>query len=269
MRVRVLYTDVDGTLVGPGGDLLLDGSGTPTRVAVDALLRAREHGLEIVALSGRDVARVDELARLLGLETWVGELGGVRVYERGLRRVVDVGAYPGEGSPVDALYPLVGELVARAPGTLEPHDPWNDGRLVSLMVRGELDLEDAHARLERDGYPWVEIVENGIIGRRYESLPSVSNVRVYHLAPRGISKRDAVLADQKERGLGADECAVVGDAAADLACHDVVARCFVVRNAIDKDPSFADVVAQAPNATVTRAGHGAGFAEAVAALLDR
>jgi phosphoglycolate phosphatase len=266
--VRVLYTDVDGTLVGPGGDLLLDGTGVPTRVAVDALLRARARGLEIVALSGRDVARVDELGRLLGLDTWVGELGGVRVYERGLRRVVDVGAFPGDGSPVDALYPVVGELVARSPGTLEPHDPWNEGRLVSLMVRGELDLDDAHARFERDGHTWVEIVENGIIPRAYESLPRVSKVRVYHLAPRGISKRDAVLADQKERGLDAGECAVVGDAAADLACHDVVARCFVVRNAIDKDPSFAEAVAEARNATVTLGDHGAGFAEAVDALLE-
>lgn len=268
MAVRVLYTDVDGTLLGPGGNLLADGSGAPTRVAVDALLRARTHGLEIVVLSGRDVARVEELGRLVGLDTWVGELGGVRVYERGLRRVVDVGAFPGDGSPVDALYPVVGDLVARSPGTLEPHDPWNDGRLVSLMVRGELDLGDAHARLEHDGFGWAEIVENGIIPRRYDGLPSVSKVRVYHLAPRGISKRDAVLADQKERGLGADECAVVGDSAADLACHDVVARCFVVRNAIDKDPSFAGVVTQAPNATVTRDDHGAGFAEAVDALLD-
>ncbi|HZR13884.1 MAG TPA: hypothetical protein VFC33_11615 [Acidimicrobiia bacterium] len=266
--MRVLYTDVDGTLVGPGGNLLLDGSGAPTRVAVDALLRARASGLEIVALSGRDVARVDELGRLLGLAAWIAELGGVRVYERGTRRVVDVGAYRGDGSPVDALYPLVGELVARAPGRLEPHDPWNDGRLVSLMVRGELDVDDAHARLDRDGYGWVEIVENGIIPRTYDSLPSVSKVRVYHLAPRGISKRDAVLADRKERGIAAAECAVVGDAAADLACHDVVARCFVVRNAIEKDPPFADVVARVPNATITRQGHGAGFAEAVDTLLD-
>jgi hydroxymethylpyrimidine pyrophosphatase-like HAD family hydrolase len=264
----VLYTDIDGTLVGPGGDLLSTGGHEPTRVAVDALLDARRAGLEIVPLSGRDIVRVDELGRLLGLSSWIAELGGVRAYERGTRRVVDTGAYPGSGSPVEALYPALGELVARWPGRVEPHDPWNDGRLVSLMVRGELDLDAAHAGLVDAGYGWAEIVDNGVIPRRYESLPEVTTVRAYHVAPRGISKRDAVVADRDARGIPRERCAVIGDAAADLACHDVVARCFVVRNALDKDPSFAADVAAVPNATVTRHGHGEGFAEVVGMLLD-
>jgi hypothetical protein len=262
-----LYTDVDGTLVGPGGNLLADGSHRPTRVAVDALLRARQHDVEIVALSGRDVVRLDELGRLLGLTSWIGELGGVRVYERGLRRVVDVGAYPDAGSPVEALYPVLGAMVAAAPGRLEPHDPWNEGRLVSLMLRGELDLSRAHEWLEQEGYGWAELVENGVIPRRYESLPGLSTVRVYHLAPRGISKRDAVIADRHERGLDRSQCFVVGDAPADLACADVVSRCYVVRNALEKDPAFEAVVRAVPNACVTRGGHGEGFAEVVEELI--
>jgi hypothetical protein len=266
---HVLYTDVDGTLVGPGGNLLADVAHRATRVAVDALLRAREHDVEIVALSGRDIVRLDELGRLLGLTSWIGELGGVRVSEHGLRRVVDVGAYPGVGSPVEALYPVLGAMVAAAPGRLEPHDPWNEGRLVSLMLRGELELSDAHAWLEREGYGWAELVENGVIPRRYESLPGLSTVRVYHLAPRGISKRDAVIADQRERGLAPSQCSVVGDAPADLACADVVSRCYVVRNALEKDPSFEAVVGSVPNARVTRGGHGEGFAEVVEELIEQ
>jgi 3-deoxy-D-manno-octulosonate 8-phosphate phosphatase KdsC-like HAD superfamily phosphatase len=91
----------------------------------------------------------------------------------------------------------------------------------------------------------------------------LGTVRVYHLAPRGISKRDAVIADRRERGLARDQCSVVGDAPADLACADVVGCCYVVRNALEKDPSFQTAVDAVPNARVTRGGHGEGFAEVV------
>ena len=92
---RVLYTDVDGTLVGPLGNLLWDGDRHPTAVAAEALVRAAREGLEIVAVTGRAQPGMWEVARLLGLGTWFCEMGGVTVYERGEQVVHDHGAYPG------------------------------------------------------------------------------------------------------------------------------------------------------------------------------
>ena len=62
MRVSTLYVDVDGTLVGPGGDLFWDGT---ARLA-EALLAARAAGIAVVPVSGRGRVQVRELCRLLG-----------------------------------------------------------------------------------------------------------------------------------------------------------------------------------------------------------
>lgn len=265
--IRVLYTDIDGTLVGPLGNLFHTGDRELTLAAAVAIVRAHREGLEIVPLSGRARLRMFELGRLLGLRSWICELGGLRVYEGGAELVVDRGEYDGPGRPVDALAGASDGLVD-AFATLEPHDPWNEGREVSLLLRGEVDATDARAWLDNHGFTWAELHDNGVIPRRFSSLPNVSRVRVYHLSPRGISKQRAIVADQAHRHVDRSECAMIGDASSDLACHEQVARCFIVRNAIDKDPLLAAAVDAVGNASVTTRGFGEGFAEVVNALLE-
>lgn len=264
--VRVLYTDVDGTLVGPLGNLFWTEEATPTLAAAEALLRAHAAGLEIVAISGRGRVQMFELGRLLGLSTWFCELGAIRVYERGQEIELRRGGAP-DGRLHDVLQPAARALVAHFAGRLEAHDPWNEGREMSFLLRGAVDTGDARAWLDAHDLAWAELIDNGVIPRTYPGLPGVETVRAYHLASRGVSKREAIRADQQRREIEPGECAMVGDSLADLACHTEVARCFIVANAIAKDPSMASAVASAPNAEVTSRGHTEGFAEAVAALL--
>ena len=40
-RVEVLYTDLDGTLLGPGGSLLVDGDGAPSAATAEAIVAAQ------------------------------------------------------------------------------------------------------------------------------------------------------------------------------------------------------------------------------------
>ncbi|MGH8993135.1 MAG: HAD hydrolase family protein [Acidimicrobiia bacterium] len=264
---RVLYTDVDGTLVGPLGNLLWDGSRTPTAVAAEALVRAAAQGLEIVAVTGRAQSGMGEVARLLGLATWFCELGGVRVYQRGERVVHDHGDYPGEGPPGPALAEARALLTARFPGRIEEHSPWNTAREASVLLRGSVDPEEAAAVLVGGGFGWAELVDNGVIPRHFETLAEVDRVRVYHLVPRGVSKLAAIAADRVMRGLRREDCAVIGDAAADLDCRVEVGRCFLVANALTKDPSLAWATEAGSGVEVLTGGHGTGFAEAVDALL--
>jgi hydroxymethylpyrimidine pyrophosphatase-like HAD family hydrolase len=264
--IRVLYTDVDGTLVGPLGNLFHTGDRELTLAAANAIVRAHREGLEIVPLSGRARLRMFELGRLLGLQSWICELGGLRVYRGGGELVVDGGEYDGPGRPVDALARASAGLVD-AFTTLEPHDPWNEGREVSLLLRGDADDRAVRTWLDANGFAWAELHDNGVIPRHFSSLPGVERVRVYHLSPRGISKPRAIAADQAHRGLEPSECAMIGDAPSDLACHEYVARCFLVRNAVDKDPELAAAADTVGNATVTELGFGEGFAEVVDTLL--
>jgi hydroxymethylpyrimidine pyrophosphatase-like HAD family hydrolase len=266
--MRVLYTDVDGTLVGPLGNFFWDGDRKPTLAAAEALVRAAREGLEIVPLSGRTGSGMFEVARLLGVETWICELGGIRVYGRGEEVVRHHGAFPGHGRPTAELQRAVDSLMTRFPGRVEEHSPWNATREASLVLRGDLPLGEAEDSLAAAGFGWAVLVDNGVIPRRFESLPDVERVHAYHLVPRGVSKAAAVAADRAKRGLAKEECAVVGDAAADIDCRSQVGRCFLVRNGLHKDPGLAWVTEEGSGVEVTTRGHGEGFAEVVHRLLD-
>jgi len=268
MTVRVLYTDVDGTLVGPVGNLLWDSHRTPTAAAAEALVRAAREGLEVVALTGRARAGMFEFARVLGLESWICELGGIRVYDRGETVVHEHGASPGGGVPTGELHRAVEVLLRSYPGRLEEHSPWNATRESSFLLRGDVSTDEAEERLAAEGFGWATLVDNGVIPRRYEKLTAVERVRAYHLLPRGVSKAAGVAADRAQRGLDRAECAVVGDAAADLECRNEVGRCFLVRNGLEKDHSLGWVLEPGSGVEVTKAGHGDGFAEVVHRLLD-
>jgi hypothetical protein len=268
MAVRVLYTDVDGTLVGPLGNLFWDSHRNPTLAAAEALVRAAREGLEVVALTGRARAGMFEFARVLGLESWICELGGIRVYDRGATVVHEHGAFPGTGVPTAELHRAVDVLLGAYPGRLEEHSPWNASRESSFLLRGDVDREDAEARLAAAGFGWATLCDNGVIPHRYETLTAVELTRAYHLLPRGVSKVGGVASDRAQRGLEREECAMVGDAAADLECRGEVGRCFLVRNGLDKDPSLQWVLGAGSGVEVTKAGHGEGFAEVVHRLLD-
>ena len=265
--VKVLYADVDGTMVGPLGNLLWDSNRNPTVVAAEALVRAAREGLEVVPLTGRTRTAMFEFARLLGFPSWICELGGIRVYDRGKTVVHQHGDFPGEGVPIAELRRAVDLLLEAYPGRLEEHSPWNEHRESSVLLRGEVPTEDAEERLAAAGFRWATLVDNGVIPRRFETL-DVERVRVYHLVPRGVSKVAAVAADRAYRELRREETALVGYAAADLECRTEVGRCFLVRNGLEKDPSLAWVLEPSSGVEVTKGTHGEGFAEVVHRLLD-
>jgi len=266
-RIKVLYADVDGTMVGPLGNLLWDSHRTPMLTAAEALVRAAREGLEVVALTGRAQPGMFEFARVLGLESWICELGAVRVYERGATVFHEHGDYPGDGPPGAAIQQAVELVLETYPGRLEEHSPWNANREASRLLRGEVPTDDVERQLAAAGFDWLTLVDNGVIPHRYETL-EVERVRAYHLLPRGVSKAAGVAADRAQRGLEVADCAVVGDAAADLDVRGEVGRCFLTRNGLDKDPSLAWVLEPGSGVDVTKSGHGEGFAEVVHRLLD-
>ena len=267
-RVKVLYADVDGTMVGPLGNLLWDSHRTPMLTAAEALVRAAREGLEVVALTGRARAGMFEFARVLGLQSWICELGGIRIYDRGETVVHQHGDFPGGGVPAEELHKAVELLLESYPGRLEEHSPWNASRESSFLLRGDVPTDEAEERLAEAGFRWATLTDNGVIPHRYETLPDTERTRAYHLLPRGVSKVAGVAADRDYRGLDRSECAMVGDAAADLEVRPEVGRCFLTRNGLDKDPSLAWVTEPGSGVEVTKSGHGEGFAEVVHRLLD-
>ena len=188
----VLFSDVDGTLVGRGGSLLADLDGRPTLAAAQALVAAGRAGLEVVLVSGRTRAQLFEACRLLGLRDAIGELGAVLVLGREAELLWgacprDLGATPAAAL---ARSGALAALLDAFPGRIEPHTPWTEGRQGTALLRGRVDPAEAHEALAAAGFGWASVRDNGRLRGSYPHLGG-GEVHAYHLAPAGVSKAAA------------------------------------------------------------------------------
>jgi phosphoglycolate phosphatase len=259
LRLRALYTDLDGTLLGPGASLFAAPSGGVTSRAAEAVAALHAARIDLIPVSGRTESQVRDAARLLGAAGFIAELGGVIAFRDRVERAH--GAHRGRGTPAEAIFRsgAAGFLLETYRGRLEPHAPWAHGeRRCTILLRGLVDPGEARATLEGSGYGWLDLLDNGVIRGTYPGL-SVPEVHAYHLAPRGIDKASAVARDLERRGLRPPEAVAVGDAASDLALAPQVGAVFIVQNGAPNDGP--------DNTYVTDAAFGEGFAEVVFGLL--
>jgi hydroxymethylpyrimidine pyrophosphatase-like HAD family hydrolase len=262
----VLFSDVDGTLVGRGGSLLADLDGRPTLAAAEALVAAGQAGLEVVLVSGRTRAQLFEACRLLGLRDAIGELGAVLVLGR--EAELQWGACPRDlgTTPAEALTRsgALQALLDAFPGRLEPHTPWTEGRQGTALLRGRVEPAEAGKALAAAGFGWASVRDNGRLRGSYPHLAG-GEAHAYHLAPAGVSKAAAAAAYLARRGLATSQAAAVGDSPADLEVGAVTGAMFLVANG-----AWAAAGQRLPVPVVlTPSPAGEGWAEAVRALTAR
>jgi hydroxymethylpyrimidine pyrophosphatase-like HAD family hydrolase len=140
--VRCLYVDLDGTLLGAGGAVTRDGEGGFTLLGIRALQACHRAGVLVCAMSGRPRAVLHDDVRLLGLDDYVFEAGGGFAIGDELHWLAEPDTHEriaASGAP-DLLLERYGER-------LEPHTPYSDGREVSHILRGQIDVEEARALL--------------------------------------------------------------------------------------------------------------------------
>lgn len=266
-RVSVLYTDLDGTLLGLGGSLLTDEHQSPSASTAEAIARINAAGLTIVITTGRNRIQCAEIARLLGWRGFIAELGCVVVPDRGAEPLYLTGDWP-EGSlaagetPFDAIERLgaMRVLTEAFPGRLESHAPYHVNREATHMLRGSLDLDEACKVLSGLELP-VAIVDNGIIHPVSTGLaPEITEVHAYHLIPAGVTKAKTVAADLARRGLEHNQAAMIGDSATDIAVADEVAMGVVVANALN-DARAQEAASRRANVYATAHQRGSGWTE--------
>jgi hypothetical protein len=269
---RVLFTDLDGTLLGRGATLLADGHGDPTLDTVEAIVALNRAGLPVVITSGRNAKQLREITRLLGWADFIGELGCVRSYDRGARVEYETGDWPehalhdGE-TPYQAIERegAVELLRQRFPGRVEYHDPWYLDREVTHLLRGNLPIPEAQAALDELPLP-VTIIDNGIIHPRHHGLVGVAEVHALHLVPTGASKQRSIRDYLAERTMPPEAALAIGDSAADVAMAEVVGLMACVANGLD-DPLLRAYAQGRDNIVATHGSFGAGWAEFARAWL--
>jgi hydroxymethylpyrimidine pyrophosphatase-like HAD family hydrolase len=267
-RMRCLYLDLDGTLLGRRASLLHDGEGAVSIDGVRAVQACLRADVEVVLMSGRRRAQVFEDARLLGQGSFIFEAGACVVLD-GEEHWLTGELLPGELSIAEQIErsgaPAL--LLEHYSGRLEYHEPWHLQREVSHLFRGLVEALEVDRLLADAGHANLRLVDNGVVNRRSDALAGLPHVRGYHLVPAGASKAAAVAFHRQARGYSRAEAFAVGDSREDLACAAQVAAFWLVANAVAHDPSMRAAMAAHDNVRVTEAGNGPGVYEAVLSTL--
>lgn len=255
-HVETVYTDLDGTMFAPGSTFFTDASGAPSLEGPRALHELREAGVEVVISTGRNRAQCAEIARILNIPVFIGEIGGFTSYSKGQERNqnanpgkslhFDFGDWqdvPEDKVPVEVMEEsgLIDKLCTMYPGKCErvPLTITN-AREITRLMQGKIDVEEATAALTTPERP-VKVVDNGEIFPSRHSLDMTEGIHVYHVMPTGISKGRAVDADIERRDKDAATTLAVGDSCADLSMAGRCGHFVLVGNAL-KVPEVTETI---------------------------
>ena len=270
---RIVYTDLDGTMVGPRGSFWHTADRSLTASPAQALLTLHRAGVTLVLVSGRTHAQLLEAARIFAAEGAISELGSLVAWAGGRETHLLTGDLPAEfagRTPMDVMAELgvVDQLTAAHPGRLEWHEPWHTAHAADALLRGRVDAAAVDGWLAERGWSWLTLNDNGAVPAtpRMSLHPDALPPHVYHLMPRGISKGAAISWDLARRGLTAADAVAVGDSVSDLEMAPAVDRLWITANGAAV-PGMAQRLAAVPNVSVTDAAMGEGWAQAVLASL--
>jgi hydroxymethylpyrimidine pyrophosphatase-like HAD family hydrolase len=265
VAVRILYSDLDGTMVGRGGSFFRGTEfGSTTLQPAEALVALHEAGVTLSLVSGRTRAQLQEAARIFGADGFIAEMGAIVGWDRGRRSTMLNGETPKEFSgPLVAQLESVGlvdALLGTFEGRLEHHAPWHLGHETDVMLHGLVDVEKVNAWLTDRGFGWLLFVDNG---RLTDTVMEGLDARphIYHLIARGISKGRGIAADLARRELTASDAVAVGDSLSDLEMSRYVDHFFLVSNGAEV-PEIREAAEALPNVTICAGPLGAGWAEA-------
>lgn len=269
LRVRAVYTDLDGTMLGRGGAFVRDAEGVTTAETTAVLLDALARDVDIVPATGRSLRGLIGDARILGLRTVIAEMGAIIAYDLGREVVTNLGSYPGGEEPPAAHMERTGAVAAlfdAFPGRLEHHTPWSAWRDYTQLLRGLVDTSEADRVLAGSGFEWLSMHDNGRLHGAYLGLDAGA-AHAYHLMPRGVDKGSAVALDRARRSFTREETIAVGDAIADLAMAPEVGALVLVRDAVESDEALALAASEIPNVYVSSRPGNLGWCDALQTLV--
>jgi hydroxymethylpyrimidine pyrophosphatase-like HAD family hydrolase len=266
MPLSCVYTDLDGTLLGPRGSLFRGPEGEFSIMQARALEICDRAGVEVVIMSGRRESTVRSDARLIGQTSYIYEAGCAVMIDGEPTYLTGDWVPDGERTPAQRMLDegIPDLLFDRFAGRLEWHSPWHHERVFSHLFRGEVDVAAANELLREHGHDDLRFLDNGTIARPVEGIEVA---HAYHLVPGGASKAQGVAFHARARNYAPEDCIAVGDSVEDLETAASVGRFFCVANGPERDPALRQALARFENAKVTEAAMGDGFYEAVVSTL--
>ena len=244
-RVRYVFTDLDGTMMGPGSTVLANSAGEPSLDFVKTLVDLKAVGVSVVPCSGRNRSMLREDARLLGLNAYIGEMGGIIMtdlsHDTWEYYTADMEYDPACGlTPHEVIEKtgLCDAFISRYPGMLEFHNDMSAGykhREVTIGLRGEIPDEEAIALLDASDMA-LEWADNGFLN--YISAPTTLHLpegvpgRAFNVMPKGLNKGRAIARFCEILGIPREETLGIGDAASDFLMADYTGAFIMVENGL-------------------------------------
>lgn len=263
-NIRYVFTDLDGTMMGPGSTVLANAAGEPSLAFVETLLALRGAGVEVILCSGRNRAMMHEDSRLLGITSYIAEMGGIimtdRPHDVWEYFTADMAYDPACGLNPHEVIEQTGvcdTFVGLHPGMLEFHNDMSTGfrrREVTIGLRGEIADEEAQALLDATGME-LEWADNGFLN--YISAPTTLDLpegvrgRAFNIMPKGLNKGRAIERFCQIRGIDRAETLAVGDSASDFLMADYTDMFIMVENGL-ADATAEEFLATHAQAYVAR-----------------
>ena len=262
-NIKYVFTDLDATMLAPGSCVLKDNDGNPSTKLVEAVVALARAGIEVVPTSGRNRTMIHEDARVLGLNSYIGEMGGLIMFDL---KANDWEYFTGDMpyDPASGLTPhqvieqtgVCERILARWPGMIEYHNDMSTGykyREVTVGMRGLVPGDEVQAMLDEVdmGLVWGD---NGFL--THVSKPTILTVgpgegHAYNILVRGLDKGTAIKRFCEVRGIDRSQTLALGDSASDFLMADAVDMFCLVENGL-KDPGAEQFLATHDNAFVTR-----------------
>lgn len=233
--IKLISLDLDGTLLGPDGDL--------TPGAAEAIARAREAGLRVVLNTGRPMTEAGYFARKAGCDNLVSCLGGAllgdaqtgaelrrwdipepwgsRALEICLGRGLEITIFSGNQVVLD---PFSKESLLRT----YPYPEFHGSAIVTedplaYMKERNMPVTKIHGdwgpcpRAELEGLEKVEL--------------TTSTPTDFEIIPRGVNKGSTLALIALMYGIPLEQCAAVGDSENDLPMLEAAGLAIAMGNA--------------------------------------
>jgi len=268
--LKVIYTDLDGTLFNERGCLIKDHKDCYYFDAVRLLRDINDRKMDIVTVSGRNKYQLRYIAQMIGVENYIAELGAELIYALGEK------VYP-TFDDNNSKYELtnggkdllkITELLRKNfPGRIESKIEWSKYRSYNALFFGEIDLGRANRMLESEGYEGLILVDNGFSSLVTLEL-DVKRLHIYNLMPAGVNKSNGVILDKKIRNFNTDNCIALGDSLEDLKMACEVKYFFLMRNALEHKETVAEELKKYKNVYITESEMNRGWVEVMGYLLE-
>ncbi len=269
LNLKVIYTDLDGTLLNDKGCLLKDEGDCYFLEVAKCIRKIGEQNIDLVLASGRKKDQLRYNAQVLGLKNYIAELGCELVYDQGKEVRV---TFDSEKVDYDTGYggkdliKIINILKKAFPRKIEGRLEWNKYRSFNALFFGNIDLEKANKLLKKKGYNGLCLVENGKTSLVDDLDLDVDSLYIYNLMPEGVDKASAIALDKKIRGISREQCIALGDSPADISMAAEVKYFFLMGGNL-KDDNFRQMVAGYDNIYITSQKMNRGWVEVIGYLV--